>query len=392
MSPAAADVRSEDYYRVLGVEKTASEAEVAKAYKKMALKYHPDKNPNNKEEAEENFKRITEAYDVLRDAEKRKVYDQFGKQGLQGGGPSAGPEGFATGGSSMSREQADQIFKMFFGGADPFAAFFGDGMEGATQTGPGGSRCFVFQSSPGGAHPFGNFGFGDHMDVDDEQGGGMGMGMGGMGFGPSMFFGPARRRPRARSSGFMSGRPGSSGASRRASSARRHQAHPPYALPRDAIVVVGGLAKAEALKHNGRVGRIIGYDEMQGRYELAFEGQEDSRLLVRPTHVTQLCEVEIDGLESKPELNGLTGQIQRWDAEKGRYLVWLEGPNSHAVSLQPANCVLRPGLRVVIHRLHHEQFNGQMAQIVHVDRAARRYTVQCQNGKQIRIKYDNVRC
>jgi len=88
--PAAPDIKSEDYYKVLGVERSASDSEIAKAYKKLALKYHPDKNPDNKEQAEEQFKVITEAYEVLHDAEKRKAYDQFGKGGLQGGGGMPG--------------------------------------------------------------------------------------------------------------------------------------------------------------------------------------------------------------------------------------------------------------------------------------------------------------
>jgi len=68
---------AEDYYKILGLEKTASSDEIKKAYRKLALKYHPDKNPNNKA-AEEQFKKISEAYAVLSDTEKRKQYDSFG--------------------------------------------------------------------------------------------------------------------------------------------------------------------------------------------------------------------------------------------------------------------------------------------------------------------------
>merc|ERR1719409_2720146 len=92
--PPAPDVNADDYYKVLGVDKSASSNEIAKAYKKLALKYHPDKNPEGKEKAEENFKKITEAYEVLNDAEKRKSYDQFGKASLNGGG-GGGPGGGA---------------------------------------------------------------------------------------------------------------------------------------------------------------------------------------------------------------------------------------------------------------------------------------------------------
>merc|ERR1719191_2477978 len=101
-------ISSDDYYKVLGVEKTATEQEVAKAYKKLALKYHPDKNPENKEQAEESFKKISKAYDTLRDPEKRKMYDQFGHDG-----PPMGGTGCNT--SSMSREEADAMFNLIFG-------------------------------------------------------------------------------------------------------------------------------------------------------------------------------------------------------------------------------------------------------------------------------------
>src|SRR4051812_46634517 len=75
---------SVEYYEVLGVSRDANEADIRKAYFKLARQYHPDKNPNDPE-AEEKFKLLTEAYDVLRDKEKREIYNKYGKEGLNQG-------------------------------------------------------------------------------------------------------------------------------------------------------------------------------------------------------------------------------------------------------------------------------------------------------------------
>ena len=83
----------QDFYTTLGVSRTASEDEIKKAYRKLAMKYHPDRNQGNKE-AEEKFKEAAEAYEVLRDPEKRQRYDQFGKEGVNGQGGFGGGQGF----------------------------------------------------------------------------------------------------------------------------------------------------------------------------------------------------------------------------------------------------------------------------------------------------------
>ena len=104
-----------DFYEVLGVSKTASEAEIKKAYRKLAKKYHPDSNPNDAVAAER-FKEINEAYDVLSDPEKKKMYDQFGSADYQGG---QGPFGGANGGYQEFHFEGgdmDDILKNIFGG------------------------------------------------------------------------------------------------------------------------------------------------------------------------------------------------------------------------------------------------------------------------------------
>lgn len=108
-----------DYYDVLGVSKTATADEIKKAYRKMAIKYHPDKNPGDKE-AEEKFKEAAEAYDVLSNEEKRKKYDQFGhSMGPQGFGGGAGGFGGGFGGFQAGGFSMEDIFEQFgdiFGG------------------------------------------------------------------------------------------------------------------------------------------------------------------------------------------------------------------------------------------------------------------------------------
>lgn len=106
-----------DYYDILGVSKSASAEEIKKAYRKVAIQYHPDKNQGNKE-AEEKFKEAAEAYEVLSDAEKKSQYDRFGHSRPGNGGFS---------GHSMNMEDIFSQFGDIFGGGSPFDSFFGGG-------------------------------------------------------------------------------------------------------------------------------------------------------------------------------------------------------------------------------------------------------------------------
>lgn len=116
-----------DYYDVLDVDKNASAEEIKKAYRKLAFKYHPDKNPGDKE-AEESFKEATEAYEVLNNAEKRNLYDQYGHAGM--GGPGGqGPFGGGYGGGFQGMDLSDALraFMRDFGGFGGFEEMFGGG-------------------------------------------------------------------------------------------------------------------------------------------------------------------------------------------------------------------------------------------------------------------------
>jgi DnaJ-class molecular chaperone len=118
-----------DYYHILGLSKSATDDEIKKAYRKLALKYHPDKNKSP--EAEEKFKLLAEAYEVLSDKKKRDIYDQFGEEGLKGGGGGSGG-GFGGGGSGPHftysfHGDPRQTFAQFFGTENPFEMFFNMG-------------------------------------------------------------------------------------------------------------------------------------------------------------------------------------------------------------------------------------------------------------------------
>ncbi|MGA1979071.1 MAG: molecular chaperone DnaJ [Sedimentisphaerales bacterium] len=117
-----------DYYEVLGVGKNASADEIKRAYRRMAMKYHPDKNPDNKEEAETKFKECAEAYEVLNDPDKRQRYDQFGHEGLRG----AGVRDF----SHMKWQDIGSVFEDIFGFDDFLGGIFGSGGRRGGRAGP----------------------------------------------------------------------------------------------------------------------------------------------------------------------------------------------------------------------------------------------------------------
>ena len=115
-----------DYYKILGISRSANDDDIKKAYRKMALRYHPDKN--KAPDAEAKFKDIAEAYDVLSDKKKRDIYDQYGEEVLKGGIPGGGGGSGGGGGTHFTYTFSGdprETFAQFFGTSDPFSMFMG---------------------------------------------------------------------------------------------------------------------------------------------------------------------------------------------------------------------------------------------------------------------------
>ncbi len=166
-----------------------------KAYKKLALRWHPDKNPDSRDEAEAVFKRVSEAYDVLGDAEKRNTYNMYGKSAFEGGGGGGGgPEPGMGGAYYQPRggfrfRRAEDIFAEFFGGRDPFAMFDdpfmngsgggmgGDGGMGSRGRSMGFGMGMGMSPFGGGMGMFGDSPFNDPFFTNPGGGGGMSFSM-----------------------------------------------------------------------------------------------------------------------------------------------------------------------------------------------------------------------
>lgn len=110
-------IMGRDFYKILEIPRDASQDQIKKAYRRMAMKWHPDKNHGNEEEAQTRFQEVSTAYEVLSDPDKRALYDRGGEEALNPG----------SGARYSSRMRPEDLFRQFFGGANPFGSFFGGG-------------------------------------------------------------------------------------------------------------------------------------------------------------------------------------------------------------------------------------------------------------------------
>jgi len=352
----APNLNSEDYYKILGIPRSADESVLKKAYRKLAVKWHPDKNPGD-EQATTNFQKISEAYATLSDEKKRKVYDAYGKDaadqseqmpdgpmgghgghGFPGGMPGGMPGGsFSFGGGGggpghMSSNEAEFLFSQFFGGSDPFGGQHGGGRGTGVHINTG------MSGMPGMQDPFGSFG-----------------GMGGQpGFGMSSSHQPKRYD----------------------------------AIPAGTIVSLKGLVSKP--ERNGDRGEILQYDPNTGRYVVQIEDCDET-IKVKPSNLLQHVHLKVHGLESRADLNGEKATILAWDNSKERYNIYVMSI-SKVISLKPSNIVLDDGTVGRITGLQSKpELNGQWGTVSKFNSESGRYDVRLSADKILRLKLDNIR-
>eukprot|EP00854_Cymbomonas_tetramitiformis_P026124 gene26124-32003_t len=257
----AGDPNSDDYYKVLGVQRDASEKDIATAYKKAAIKWHPDKNPTNKDKAEANFKKVSEAYEVLSNAEKKEgilVWEEVEEAAAE------------------ARRSSLMVWEVV---------------------------------------------------------------------GPSAVW-----------AGWV-------------------------------VWAVLLVACTSAAAQNGKTGTIKDYDVHKERYQVKLS--DSDTLAVKIANVLQQVQVQITGVESKPEFNGNKGKVIGFDESSNRYQVQLA--DGRAIALQSVNLVFSENTRVQIQGLSKQELNGKWGKIASFEDAAGRYVVEISRDQSFKLKPENCR-
>jgi curved DNA-binding protein CbpA len=331
-----------DLYRILGVSREATADEIKKAYRKMALIWHPDKHAQSSEEerkaAEEKFKDIAQAFEVLSDAQQRAVYDQYGEEGLKSG------PGCGTGADGMHGFPGAAGFQGSFPGGMQFV--FSSNTPGGVG-GMSGSRAEdIFSAFFAGGDPFGN---------EDGL--------------PNLLGSMRQGRMRGRGGGHNAG-----------SERRRDRCDE---LTVGTLVRLSGLQNAA---HNGARGEVLGFDNEKHRYQIALSSG-GIPVSIKPSNIQQV----LSGVEivhtSREDLNGRTAKDAYFETEKDRYI--LDGISPNSLLLRPGNVKLPCSTRVTIEGMQNRtDLNGVTGKILAAD--DERYTVQLQTGEHVRVRLDAV--
>ena len=326
---------SEDYYKVLGVSNTATDKEIKKAYRKLSLKHHPDKNQGDTENAEIIFKKINEAYSVLSDKNKRKNYDRYGKQALED------YEGFG-----MSGEDARQTFHDFF---EQFAG----PSPGFTPSTQGFTNGFMR-------------GFGSGLGT------GIGEGLREMGVHPGVQASiPVLEQflnPFGSMTGFNFGNQSSNNSN-------------PEIISNGVNVKIKDLVNNTSL--NGKLGVIKGYSNDKNRYHVMIDNEIK---MLKRKNFQQLVEGIILGT-NKQELNGRKCKILSYNNETDRYQVQV---GRKIVNIQPSHIIIDDDTCVEIRNIQSDSsLNGKFGRIKSFNQAKHRYNIALPN-KHISLKLTNV--
>lgn len=298
------DIEADDPYKVLGVHNRATDKEIGAAYKRLALRYHPDKNINSRSKAERAFKLVTGAYETLRDPAKRKTHDYSSSKSYFSGNVG-------------SSERTDDLYRMFFAG------------DGGTSATPNIDIAGIF-----------NF----------------------------------DQKPRAKTT-----------------RTPVNHVNQPYLISAGTAVVIHGLASSP--EHNGKSGKVREWSVAKGRYDVSLNC--GGVLSLRPQNLTQLCNVllhfnETEGGKSA-DLNGKSAEVVDFNEQKGFYVLLLNDPPS-VVELPAKHCIFPVGAAAVLEGLSDKQLNGQMCSVLAVDLQAQRYTVQCEGGRQLKVRFERIMC
>lgn len=313
MCPTDPDLHAEDFYEILGLKSDATDKDIGAAYKRLALKYHPDKNPNGSKQAELMFKRITQAYDTLRDSAKRKSYDHIH-------GHASSRHSNLIPGKLGSVERAEELYQRFFNG-----------------------NCGAGKSQSDKSHVH-------NIDI------------------AGIFKFETKKKSES-------------------AHAPCKSTAPAHVVPVGKSIVIHGLTTKT--EHNGKSATVRDWNAEKGRYQVALNC--GFVISVRPQNITQLCHVQAVGHENQPEINGKYAEVVDFNEETGCYVLLFEDP-ALVIELPPKNCIFAVGTAAVLQDLSDKQLCGQMCSIVSIDHGSMRYVVQCDGGRQLKVRFEKVVC